>query len=221
MVAKFINAHAAADARQVDGCFETRVARANNRHVLALVEGPVAVLTEVDSVSDVFLFVSHAESSPTGACGDDDRRCEECLSSFHADRLFLSAEVNMCQLSVLENVDGIDADVSFKVSGELRSVGLRYGDEVLYACGVVHLTANALCHDCHAESFSCRIDGCRRTGRTASHYDYVVMVFHWFSVVVGFAPHHVLQLLEKDSKVAPSDVQRLTVAVNCGHALDA
>ena len=67
LVGKLKHRDVTADSRQVDSCFHSTVATADDSHILSFIERSVAVRTEMDAMADILILVGQSQASPTCA----------------------------------------------------------------------------------------------------------------------------------------------------------
>ncbi|MNT05341.1 hypothetical protein D3C72_1399560 [compost metagenome] len=167
------------DTGQVDGRFDAGVAATNHRHALALEQRTVAVRAVRHAFVAVFLLARHVHFTParTGrenhALGFEGRAAGETdfvqLAVFARDQLVGALQVH--------DVDVVLLDVFFQRRGQLRPFGFLYGNEVLDGHGVEHLPAETLSGDASADTFTCSVNRCRRTGRATTDDQHIKGLF--------------------------------------------
>ena len=75
--AKLQHSHMIADSGQVDGRFHATVSAADDCHVLAFVERPVAVRAEMNAVTNELVLTCQSQTAPSGTRGNDHTRGDE------------------------------------------------------------------------------------------------------------------------------------------------
>jgi hypothetical protein len=89
------------------------------------------------------------------------------LKSVDQAARLLSRDQTFGALAV-DDVDVVLVDVLLERRGQLESVGVRHGDQVLDRQRIEDLAAEALSEDTGADALACGVDRCRRPGRTAA-----------------------------------------------------
>ncbi len=205
----FDERHRAADAGQVDGRLDTRVAAPDDGHVASLVERAVAVRAERHAAPGVFRLAGYAELAPRRAGGDDDLRGFEPLAR-RGQQCFRRTFVGeACYRPVVEHLHPVVLDVPAQVGGQLLARRRCHGDEVLDAGRLVDLPAHATGDDGDAQSLAGGIDGGSRGGRASARHDEVEALRG--SGGHGVAPEGVFQLVEQFAERAPPDVEHFPV----------
>ena len=212
-VHKLDDRHFLTDARQVDGGFDARVSASHYGHFLSGIERPVAVRTECHSAADVFGFARHVQPAPSGSCGDDDCRCAEHFASLHGHLLFLAFQVGTLDASVLEQFNRIVREVRAEVVGQLVSCRIRYGNQILDAHGLLHLSADAFGQHRYLQPLAGGVDGRRCSGRTSTQHQQVKSPMDWGFFVFGSRTRRIdlFQFLQQFTERAASHVNQLSV----------
>ena len=131
---------------------------------------------ECNSATYVFRFALHIEPAPTGTCGYDYGRSREYLAALYRDFLLLAKQGGALDATVLEQFyGGVVGKMGAQVVGQFATRGVGYGYQILYTHGVLHLSANSLCHHGHLQSLACRVYGRRCTGRASTKYNDIEM----------------------------------------------
>ena len=97
----------------------------------------------------------------------------------------------------------------------------RFGnrDKIFDACCVVYLSSDALRNDSYAQAFAGRVDSRRCSSRTTTEYDNIIFAYCLHRVLIMVGTNFVLQLLQKDTKIAATRVQWLPINVHRRYAL--
>ena len=208
-----------ADAGQIDGRLDARVAASDNRDRTVLVERSVAMRTESDSTPRILPLARHVQASPAGARSDDQRRSHEPLAGRSRHALESVRYLDLRGPTVLEHLDRITAEMLREPTDQLATGRFGNGNQVLDTDRLVDLPADALGHEGHAQSFAGRVDRGRNAGGSAPEHNDVETALDSLDSR-GIDPVAGLQLRKQLAEIAPSYVQQLAVGKNGRNALN-
>lgn len=93
---------------------------------------------------------------------------------------FFSGMLHFFHFPMFEQIDRIMLKMGTQIIGKLTTCCVRNRNQIFDTHGFFHLASDTLGNDGYFQSFSGRVDGCRRACRTTSYDQDVVFLFRDF-----------------------------------------
>ena len=170
------------------------------------------------SFTDIVCFARYIQTPPTSSGSDNDSRGDKFFSSGYRKNFFFSGMLHFFHFPMFEQIDRIMLKMGTQIIGKLTTCRVRNRNQIFDTHGFFHLASDTLGNDGYFQSFSGRIDGCRRACRTTSYDQDVVFLFRDFLAGILRTVGR-LQFFKEFSEFSPSDVYELTVGIYRRHSL--
>ena len=127
----------------------------------------------------VFSFARYIHIAPTCTRRQNHRfafqRC--AVFQLYTDQTITARRDQLIGFLHIHHVHRIGFDMLFQCGCQLRPFGFGHRDEVFNRQGIQHLTTETLSDHTCGNAFARRVNGRRRTGRTAADHEYIKCCF--------------------------------------------
>ena len=180
LLAELDQGNVANNTGQVDGCFNTGVTTADDRHALAFEQRAVAVRAVGHALVTVLFFTRHTHLAPAGTGGQNKGAGLQrgTVGQLH----FVQAARLRCRDQLfgalhVHDVDFVFVNVLLHGRDQLRAFGVRHGNQVLDTHGIAHLATETLSRNTGGDPLTGRVDRRRSASRATTDDQNFEVVF--------------------------------------------